>query len=250
MRIWILFVIPILLIPHALGVQWNIDNYEVRTGQANFVMGRQYTFSTLKLVSNGIAVDHEKGSFLFNVSSDSGIPTVTITDFWNDNIVGFDISALNGVISTLVFNRTLGIKEVLLNDDPMSEYTAAVEIISPGWARDNNVITVLVSHSTGDRVVKLDFDPFNPPAPGGGAPAPGFPPFILPPIPPLPPLEDIIPAITLPNLGQGLIVFGNDIRTSVLYFAIAIVVIALIFAWMQSSKNDRDDARSEWEYHR
>lgn len=158
----------LLLLPHAQAVQWNAESYEVRTGQANFQMGRQYTFTILRLVSNGIEVAHQQGSFLFNVSSDSGIPTVVITDFWNDNLIGFNISASSGVTSTLMFNRTANLKDVIFNGVTMTEYPSAATIVTPGWARDQGVITAMVLHGTGDRIVKLDFDPFNPQPPGGG----------------------------------------------------------------------------------
>jgi hypothetical protein len=184
--------ISLFVIPQVLAVQWNADNYEVRTGQANFQMGRQYTFSILMLVSNGIEVAHDSGSFLFNVSSDSGIPTVIISDFWNDNKVTFNISASNGVTSTLVFNRTFGIKDLTVDSSPITEYSTVGEIVAPGWSRDQAVITAMVLHGATGRIIQLDFDSFTPPPPGGGGGGGG------PGAAGLPPIDEILP-IPLPD---------------------------------------------------
>ncbi len=52
------------------------------------------------------------------------------------------------------------------------------------------------------------------------------------------------------SLGSSLVEFGLSIRNTVLILLGAVFVVLIIYAWSESSKRDREDARKEWEFNR
>lgn len=52
------------------------------------------------------------------------------------------------------------------------------------------------------------------------------------------------------DFGSGLVEFGSSIQRGTLYLVAALLIGAIVWAWSESSKRDRDDARKEWEFNR